>query len=324
MFNETVSEIDRPSGAGNGKSVLPAATTAAGEGVNRHIFEGDFVYVGLFHCRPWQPLFQNDNFSTGDIIVFPRSSVYITHEGQETLVADPNVVVFYNQGQSYQRDRLSDAGDISQYFGFQPQILLEVLQEHDPALLEQRETPFRFTHAPSDARSYLLQRLVVQHLLSVARADVDAVFIEEVSLYLLERVLANALPRGRSPAQTAATRRAHRDLAHDTRSLLANCFQESLTLTEIAETLYTSPYHLSRVFRQQTGQTIHQYRNQLRLRAGLSSVLDSDLDLSTLALQLGYASHSHFTQAFHRAFQFTPSALRERPSLSKLSKNLTA
>ena len=311
-------KTDRPAGQAN----FPAVATEIEEGSHRLIFDGELVYVGLFHCRPWHSLFRNDNFSTGDHIVFPRSGVYITHEGQETLVADPNVVVFYNQGQTYEREMLSEAGDFSEYFGFQPEILRDVLRDYDLTAPADVENPFRFTHAPSDAQSYALQRLVVQQLLSGGQPD--AVYVEEVSLYLLESVLANALPRRRSQAKTAATKRAHRDLAHDTRSLLATCYQESLTLNDLAGALYTSPYHLSRVFRQETGETIHQYRNQLRLRAGLDYVLDTDLDLSTLALQLGYANHSHFTQAFRRAFQVTPSALRERPSLAELSKNLTA
>lgn len=308
--------------AGPAGGTVPAGATQSEKGAHRRIFDGELVYIGLFHCRPWHSLFRDDNFSTGDHIVFPRSSVYITHEGEETLVADPNVVVFYNQGQHYQRDKLSETGDFSEYFGFQPRILLEVLRDYSLATPPDAENPFRLTHAPSDPQSYALQRLVVQHLLSGTRPD--PVFIEETGLLLLERILANALPRQQSQAKTAATRRAHRELAHDARTLLATTFQESLTLAEMASTLTSSPFHLSRVFRQQTGETIHQYRNQLRLRAGLEYVLDSDLDLSTLALELGYANHSHFTQAFRRAFRLTPSALRENRSLAQLSKNLTA
>lgn len=303
-------------------SDFPAAVTTEEKGAHRHIFDGELVYVGVFHCRPWHSLFRSDNFSTGNHIVFPRSSVYITHEGAETLVADPNVVVFYNEGQTYQRDKLSDAGDFSEYFGYRPEILLDVLRDYDLSERGSGSNPFHITHGPSDARSYALQRLVVQHLL--AGSEPDTIFVEEASLYLLERVLGNAVPRRQSRARTAATRRAHRDLAHDARSLLATHFQESSTLAEMAAALYTSPYHLSRVFRQQTGETIHQYRNQLRLRAGLEYVLDTSLDLSTVALQLGYANHSHFTQAFRRAFEVTPSTLREIPSLAQLSKNLTA
>jgi AraC-like DNA-binding protein len=71
-----------------------------------------------------------------------------------------------------------------------------------------------------------------------------------------------------------------------------------------------SVFHLCRVFRSVTGGTIHQHREQLRLRAALPAVMESDDDLLSIGLRLGFSSHSHFTAAFRRRFTITPSALR--------------
>ena len=68
-------------------------------------------------------------------------------------------------------------------------------------------------------------------------------------------------------------------------------------------------FHLCRIFKRHTGQTIHGYRNQLRLRKSLDLLGDTD-DILRLALALGYSGHSHFTAAFHRLFGMTPSAFR--------------
>lgn len=148
-------------------------------------------------------------------------------------------------------------------------------------------------------------------------------------LQVLARVLDNALGREETrpgSAATSSTQQAHAKLARDVKALLSGRFQDSLTVAEIAAELYISPYHLCRVFREQTGQTIHRYRNQLRLRVGLDYILNDDADLTTLALELGYASHSHFTRVFRKAFDATPSSVRRSPSphLRQLSKNLTA
>jgi AraC family transcriptional regulator len=70
-----------------------------------------------------------------------------------------------------------------------------------------------------------------------------------------------------------------------------------------------SVFHLCRTFRAVTGQTIHAYRTQLRLRAALERV-EYASDLSAVALDLGFSSHSHFTAAFRRAFGVTPSGVR--------------
>ena len=305
----------------NGRSKSSERARPGNEAYNHIIFRGDLVRIGLFRCRPWHDLFQNDRQAQGHYLVFPRASVYITPEGKQPIVADPNVVIFYNRYQLYRRARLSDQGDASVYFDFSPKALLDALRPYDPAVMERPHQPFTLDHGPSDPQSYLLQRLVVAHLLDETQPD--RLFVQETMLQVLDRVLENGLPGTQSNGESDATRRAHAELAHETRSLLTSRFQESLSLAQIAAELYASPFHLSRVFRRQTGYTIHRYRNQLRLRVGLEHVLHSDIDLGELAGSLGYANHSHFTKAFRTLFQSTPSELRRSRSLPEMSKNLT-
>jgi AraC family transcriptional regulator len=69
---------------------------------------------------------------------------------------------------------------------------------------------------------------------------------------------------------------------------------------------------LCRIFRRETGVTIHEYRTRLRLRRAVASFRDGDVDLLALALDLGYSSHSHFTSSFRSEFGETPSAIRAR------------
>ncbi len=300
------------------------AAIAEEEAVNRIIFDGDLVRVGLFRCRPWHDLFKNDERASDHHLVFPRTAVIITHDGYEPVVTDPNTVLFYNKHQTYQREKLSEKGDVCEYFSFSQEALLDTMRAYDPTVLERPERPYPTTHAPSDARSFLLQRLVVEHILG--DEPVDALYVQEAMLSILARVLDNLFPGQREEPETAAARRAHADLAHGVKTILATRYHESLSLAEMARELYASPYHLCRVFGEQTGQTIHRYRNQLRLRIGLTRILEGEDDLASLALTLGYSSHSHFTRAFRKLFQTTPSALRGDRAvrlLDEMSNNLT-
>ena len=77
-------------------------------------------------------------------------------------------------------------------------------------------------------------------------------------------------------------------------------------------------YHLARVFKERTGLTLHAYRDQLRLRASLDPVAEGRADLTELALDLGYSSHSHFTDAFRRAFGAPPRAIRRAATAAEL------
>jgi AraC-like DNA-binding protein len=55
---------------------------------------------------------------------------------------------------------------------------------------------------------------------------------------------------------------------------------------------------------------LHQYVTQLRLSRTLAEIPHTH-DLTALALDVGFSSHSHFSAAFRRAFGMTPSQFRD-------------
>ena len=84
--------------------------------------------------------------------------------------------------------------------------------------------------------------------------------------------------------------------------------------------MHSSPFHLARVFRAHTGFSIHGYRNQLRLRSSLERLFEPEVDLALLGRELGYSSHSHFTDSFHRTFGRPPSAVRRAGRAADLAE----
>jgi AraC family transcriptional regulator len=275
------------------------------------IYAGKLVSVGLFRQRPNQPGFRVGHPMRDNLIVFPRTSVSITFAGGDTVVTDPNLVMFYNTGQEYQRDKLSQRGDVCEWFLFGHQVLRDALAVFNPDVKESPQKPFPWSHGPSDPSSFLLQRLVVEHILT--HPQPDPLFIEESLLAVLETVLQNAdRAHHGTPSKDNLKHASRADIANAVKTLLTTRYSERLTLDQIAEQVNYSPYYLSRVFRSQTGFTIHQYLNQIRLRTSLEFISRQDTDLTDLALTLGYSSHSHFTQNFRRAFGTPPSELRRK------------
>lgn len=293
--------------------------------IEQVIFASELVRIGLFRCPPWYPHFSDTGPIQGHLLVFPRNSVQITFAGGEPIIADPNIVMLYNQGQCYRRAQLTPHGDHCEWFAFPSSVLMAALQVYDPCAVEQPEHPFQFSHTASDARCYLRQRLAVEHLL---RSDPpDPLLVEETMLGVLDVVLRQAYHghKRRSEPTRADTQRRQRELSYAVQAELALHFCEQIRLTQLAQVVFCSPYQLCRIFRQQTGYSIHQYLNQLRLRTALEHLTPGATDLTDLALDLGYASHSHFTQAFHQSFGLPPSRLPTLlPSMPQLRKNLIA
>jgi AraC family transcriptional regulator len=283
------------------------------------IYSGKLVTVGVFNRQPDHPEFKATKPMGYPLIVFPRTCVRITHAGKEPVVTDPNVVMFYNAGQEYRRDKLSERGDFCEWFLFDLQVLEEAIKPYSPHPRKDPNRPFSWTHGPSDPSSYLLQRKVVEHIQS--RAEPDPLFVEESLLDVLDKILENAYHARNGDTAKSSNRRTNQvAITNAVKSLLATRFRENLSLDQIAQEVNYSPYHLSRVFRRQTGFTIHQYLNQIRLRTALEYLCQDNSDLTRLALTLGYSSHSHFTQAFRRNFGAPPSEVRHKRTLTQLSE----
>src|SRR5436853_7204404 len=71
-------------------------------------------------------------------------------------------------------------------------------------------------------------------------------------------------------------------------------------LHAVAKQVGVSPFHLARRFRSETGLTLHQYLLRIRMERALARLVDGEAQLSRLAFDLGFSSHSHFSTVFRR------------------------
>ena len=78
------------------------------------------------------------------------------------------------------------------------------------------------------------------------------------------------------------------------------------TLEQLGREAGCSPFYLSRTFSKETGQTIPQYLRQLRLDRAASLLKQGQMNVTEVALEVGYNSLSHFSQAFHQQFGCCP------------------
>jgi AraC-like DNA-binding protein len=131
-----------------------------------------------------------------------------------------------------------------------------------------------------------------------------------VALELACDTLRQPLPKPR--ARRGSTGVTHHLLAEAAKSRLAQSPAEPLPLQELARALHTSPFHLARVFRAETGFSVNGYRSAFRLRIALSRLAGGGGGLVSLPLELGFSSHSHFTDTFRPEFGVVPSTLCSR------------
>lgn len=240
--------------------------------------------------------------------MFPRTSVWIQHDGKPAFLADPTRVTLYNPQQAYSRQINDPRGDRCEWFGVSRPVLREMIRSVDPARADEDQL-FRYDWGSVSPALYLRQRRLYEYL--SRDATPDELLVEETSIGILIDVLRSVYAsRGAVPAARKRTQQDHREVVEAARAHLARTFRDTESLSAIATGIGVSMFHLCRVFRSLTGTTIHSHRNQLRLRESLERLVSSRDSLVTIADDLGFSSHSHFTAAFRRNFSCAPSQLR--------------
>jgi AraC-like DNA-binding protein len=264
------------------------------------LFSSDVVAIGKFRCQAGHPLFRDSGPCTHHTFVFPRTATEIQHVGGPSFIGSPNSVSLYNQHQRYTRRPIS-AIDASDWFVIADDVLRDAIASFDPSVHDRPLQPFRRPSAPVDTATYAVQRQLFQRVVS---GDFDANGIEEEALriFLSVMIAAEETPPVARPAL--------RDAVETVKRIITSAPSRNVPLRTLAAETDSSPFQLCRAFRRMTGMTMTGFRHSLRIRIALDRLRDHRIDLTDLALDLGYASHSHFSASFRRQVGLTPSQFR--------------
>lgn len=165
------------------------------------------------------------------------------------------------------------------------------------------------------AHDLQFQKTHVEMLLCMQHNGGDKLEAEEVLLGMLDHLLqihAPARPKRKS-ASTA------RQVERVEEAIIGHA-GENLGIDELAKLAGCSPFHLCRIFRQGTGQSLRQFRLQQRLGTALGRLGEGEEDLAALACDVGFSSHSHMTDAFKQALGKSPREMREELRQSDLRR----
>ncbi len=274
--------------------------------LDRLVFSSDIARAGRFSCRVSDSRFRDSGPVDNYMVVFPRTSVWIRHAGSREFVADPTVATIYNKGQEYTRAELHHEGDRCEWFAVSRDMAVDIAGAIDPSACDRADRPFAQELAPVSTDLYLKQRIFLSRL---ERGLVDPLEAEEKIIRLVAAVISAT---GATPAAHRKSRsdEAHRDLVHRARAELLRSISDRISVADLATRLGVSAFHLCRVFRRQTGMSLHSFRLEVRMRTALEKLAQPGTDISRVAFELGFSSHSHLTETLRRRSGLTPTEVR--------------
>jgi AraC-like DNA-binding protein len=101
---------------------------------------------------------------------------------------------------------------------------------------------------------------------------------------------------------------------------IMNNFQKELHLTDIAMHAYVSPFHFSRLFKQITSYSPHQFLLTVRLNHAKMLLRNTSDSVTEIGLESGFNSLEHFIASFKRRYDISPLKFRRCQSTFKNSK----
>lgn len=227
-------------------------------------------------------------------VVLVRRGCFSYHVGPRRFLADGCTALLHHPCADYRIGHPGEVGDDATVFKLAPELFDELWGARGPLRPERRLS----------AATQLRHARVHAALLD---PSAERLSHEERVLALLGAVAAEG-PRPGPPARGDPG--ARRRTVARARELLGAQLSRNLSLAVVAAEAGCSPFHLMRLFRAETGLSLRAYRRQLRVLAALERLAEGEQDLGRLALELGFAHHSHLTQSVRGVLGSTPARLR--------------
>src|SRR5688572_31482428 len=132
--------------------------------------------------------------------------------------------------------------------------------------------------------------------------DVTPLAVEAAALELIARVTRTSLPE-RRPAWLGEARASPHDR-----------YAESFALADVADAVGVEPERMARVFRRAFGEPVAGYLRRIRVDAAAQLLTSTELPISQVAAEVGFADQSHLTRCFSRYLGTTPGRYRAEQS----------
>ena len=113
-------------------------------------------------------------------------------------------------------------------------------------------------------------------------------------------------------SKEASTTEANNFLVKSALAYMTENYEKKLTLTEVADQMYVSQWHLSKLLNQYTKKTFLDILNDIRISEAKKLMEDPSLRVGEIAKMVGFSDVTHFSRVFKRLEGVPPAAYRNQ------------
>lgn len=261
---------------------------------------------------------QHRQLTADPFIAFSETPIEASFDGHWPAVLSRSNVATPKVRSGYTRVPRSAAGHRVSWIRTSAPIMTEIASKHDQSCLDRPDSPFEHSTAPTDVRAATL----IDWLSRAAfmyNTTIDPMLFDEIAFTILDLIARRAAEvKDRRSNKRGATPKKQREIANSICMEISTRFGEKLAISDLADALGISPAYLSRIFRLQTGQSIHQYLICTRLLNALAMLPETNGSLAVVAARCGFSSHAHLTSTCTTLLGQPPRQLDRRDAIRNL------
>lgn len=139
----------------------------------------------------------------------------------------------------------------------------------------------------------------------------ESVYDDMQACYLVHQLLHELLQITREISGSRPIVQTHQRVVDHARKYIEEHYREELTIELICQQMRFSKFYMCKLFKERTGQTLHQYLTSCRINRSKEYLTGSKLPIHAIAQEVGFKNALTYSRAFKQYMNMTPSEYRE-------------
>ncbi|NOU94032.1 helix-turn-helix domain-containing protein [Paenibacillus sp. LMG 31456] len=221
--------------------------------------------------------------------------------GDKEYVAGRGDLIIYNQGVSHE-ERSKAENPLKTYYCGVSNLAIEGIDEG--CILPRHQSPVIRTNALGSKIEGLFSQIFEEVNSQTMGCQIICQNYLSSLLVFIHRIV--------SAHESLIVSSEQHSVGYQIQEFLDNHFMQDISLNEIANSLYISPYYLSRIFKEKTGYSPINYVIQLRIGEAKKLLLTSNLTIQEISHRMGYDNSNYFSVLFKKVTGASPNQFRKK------------
>jgi len=271
------------------------------------LYQSGFYRIMDFKCRCTDCVTSKPEYSRSFGISFVRRGNFLFNVFRRSLDSYNGCVLVTKPGFERTVTHTHTIPDECTIFDFTNDFYKELL-EHYGGTRFFKDNDWHSTLIKTNAETEFLHFHIVKLVLTKAGSKLQ---VDNLVMEVIQKVLGNITEYTADSRINTRLKKNHLITIERAKEYIAQYFTDDISLLQVADYCYVSPFHFSRIFKTFTTQSPHQYLLTVRLKNSEMLLRTTASPVADIAFSSGFNSIEYFTAAFKQKYKSPPASYRQ-------------